>query len=127
MTEEKEYYAVDLDGTLAMYESGDFAKYGGTRIGAPIPKMVERIKEWLAAGEEVRILTARVSEKHRLDVRVDENGVEDIRQAIEDWCLLHIGVRLPVQNFKDGYMKELWDDKAVQVIQNTGERADGRQ
>lgn len=41
--------------------------------------------------------------------------------AIEKWCQMHIGGILPVTNVKDYAMVELWDDRAVQVIPNTGE------
>ena len=33
---------------------------------------------------------------------------------------------MPITNKKDHLMKELWDDRAIQVVQNTGERADGK-
>jgi hypothetical protein len=46
--------------------------------------------------------------------------------AIGDWCEEHIGVRLPITCTKDYGMVELWDDRAVQVIPNTGDRADQR-
>ena len=100
------YIAVDLDGTLAEY--GEWK--GPEHIGAPIPKMVERVKQWLAAGIEVRIFTARV---HKRDFAVE--------YAIKQWCKEHIGVELVVTNCKDYEMVELWDDRATQVIPNTGE------
>lgn len=107
------WIGVDLDGTLAYYESGHFAKYGPYHIGEPIPRMVERVKEWLAQGIEVRIVTARAygAELQTLD-------------AILAWCLKHIGARLAITCVKDYGMIELWDDRAVQVIPNTGIRAD---
>jgi hydroxymethylpyrimidine pyrophosphatase-like HAD family hydrolase len=37
------YIAVDLDGTLATYNKGDYHKKGPTFIGAPIPAMVELV------------------------------------------------------------------------------------
>lgn len=43
------WIGVDLDGTLAEYHGWDDG-----RIGAPIPKMVQRVKQWLAEGKEVR-------------------------------------------------------------------------
>ena len=49
------WIAVDLDGTLAEY---DYWR-GIEHIGCPIPKMLERIEKWRAAGLEVRIFTAR--------------------------------------------------------------------
>ena len=100
------WIGVDLDGTLALYEGWK----GSEHIGAPIAPMVERIKGWLAAGVEVRIFTARVA--------VPEVGIV---ARIEAWCAEHIGQALPVTATKDYGMIELWDDRAVQVIPNTGE------
>lgn len=111
------WIGVDLDGTLAEYNGW----VSPTHIGAPIPKMVERIKAWLAAGREVRIFTARVY----AGGRVDEQELMSVRGAIERWCWEHIGRKLPITCTKDYGMIELWDDRAVQVIPNTGERADG--
>lgn len=50
------WIGVDLDGTLAMYDGFK----GPEHIGDPVPKMLERVKKWLAEGREVRIFTARV-------------------------------------------------------------------
>ena len=80
--------------------------------------MQERVKRWIAEGREVRIVTARVSPK---DSQTKEE-VEQIRTMIEDWCEKHLGKRLQVTNEKDHGMIELWDDRAIQVIKNTGER-----
>jgi hypothetical protein len=107
------YIAVDLDGTLAEYHYGDLYKNGNTYIGSPVPAMLERVKRWLDNGIEVRIFTARVSEEHPGDL-------QKIREAIEAWCLEHIGQVLKVTNVKDYSMIELWDDRSVQVIPNTG-------
>ena len=104
-------FCVDLDGTLAHWERVE--DYNPCIIGKPIEKMVERVKSWRANGIEVRIFTARVTEDgHR--------NIEDVRSAIQDWCELHIGERLPVTNIKDYGLIKLWDDRAVGVIPNTG-------
>lgn len=111
------WIGVDLDGTLAVYD-----KFLGLHvIGHPIPLMVDRVKAWLKEGREVRIMTARVSQS------IYRPRTEDVFRtqiAIEDWCELHIGQRLKVTCIKDFEMTELWDDRAVQVIPNTGLRAD---
>lgn len=96
----------DLDGTLAFYERWE----GPAVIGEPIPLMLERVKRFLADGYEVRILTARVSE--------DPDGIA--RRAIEQWTEKHLGQALGVTCIKDFAMIELYDDRAVQVIPNTG-------
>ena len=106
------WIGVDLDGTIATYDGWKSHDV----IGEPIPEMVARVKQWLAQGREVRIFTARVSQC--------EPGVV---RRIEDWCLQHIGEVLSITCQKDYMMIELWDDRAVQVISNTGRRADGKE
>lgn len=101
------WIGVDLDGTLAEY--GHWV--GVEHIGKPIAPMVDRVKEWLKVGIEVRIFTARAY----MD---DGTAVA----AIERWCEEHIGRKLPVTNVKDYGMVELWDDRAVSVEHNTGRR-----
>jgi hypothetical protein len=111
MTSSSGWIGVDLDGTLASYGKWE----GPTHIGPPIRLMVERVRGWLARGIEVRIFTARVSDRDPQTI-----------PAIRAWCLEHVGAVLPVTNVKDYAMLELWDDRAIQVITNTGHRADGR-
>lgn len=114
----KGWIAVDLDGTLAHYDH--FVSI--LTIGAPIMPMVERVKKWLTDGHEVKILTARVS---LATVAEDFTSGETlpmsrVHDAISDWCEEHIGTRLEVTCVKDWRMIELWDDRAIQVIPNTG-------
>lgn len=85
--------------------------------GPPVPKMVERVKKWLAQGHNVKIFTARVGTQPT-DGRW--GTAEQQKELIEQWCLKHIGVVLPVTSQKDGYMLEMWDDAAVAVEENTG-------
>jgi hypothetical protein len=105
------WIGVDLDGTLAEY--GEWQ--GPEHIGAPVAPMVERVKRWLEEGQQVRIFTARASGPRTFAVRY----------AIDQWCKTHLGVKLPITNEKDYEMIELWDDRCVQVVPNTGQRADG--
>lgn len=98
---------MDLDGTLATYDTWKGPKH----IGAPIPAMVERIKNWLKEGYEVRIFTARASDP--------EESKESI-PAIEAWCQKHIGQKLMVTCSKDYSTIELWDDRGIAVEHNTG-------
>jgi len=110
------WIGVDLDGTLAKYEEWK----GEDCIGEPVPLMVERVQQWLALGKEVRIFTARMC-AHGSPLIVDgETIILDMKTPIEEWCLEHIGRKLPVTNAKDFGMIELWDDRCVQVIPNTG-------
>ena len=98
------WIGVDLDGTLALYDGFK----GSNHIGEPIPKMIERVKQWRASGLTVKIFTARADDPKSIPY-------------IEKWCLEHLGEILPITNVKDFDMIELWDDRCVQVIKNTGE------
>lgn len=118
------WIGVDLDGTLAEYHG-----WNNGAVGAPVPAMVARVKAWLQQGQEVRIFTARVgwgggwSEySQRSD---DDQFIREQRAIIMAWCREHIGAVLPITAVKDFRMAELWDDRAVQVIPNTGIRVDG--
>lgn len=107
------WIGVDLDSTLAHYEGW----MGHQHIGAPIPLMVERVKEWLADGKDVRIFTARVSTDGT------EEGAKVALEAgiaIQYWCYQHLGKILPITNKKDYLMEVLYDDRCVQVEENTG-------
>jgi hypothetical protein len=109
------WIGVDLDGTLAFYDGWK----GATHIGDPIPKMMARVRAWMDKGRKVKILTARVA---------PGKGDEQLcRDAIEAWLDKHGLAALEVTHAKDHKMIELWDDRVVQVIPNTGERADGRE
>lgn len=105
---------VDLDGTLAHYDGWK----GAEHIGEPIPAMLARVKGWLAEGRDVRIFTARVSHDGSPQRWAD---AQTAMHHIMQWSLKHIGGVLMVTNIKDYAMVELWDDRCVQVIPNTGE------
>lgn len=107
--------AVDLDGTLAEYTGWN----GKNHIGKPIPKMVERVKSWLKNGEKVYIFTARVS-----TTEMDAEEIGEVKFLIEKWCIEHIGQKLPITANKEQSFYEIWDDRAIQVAKNTGERVD---
>lgn len=111
------WIAVDLDGTLAEYHGW----VSPTDIGAPVAAMVERVKRWLAEGRDVRIFTARA---YPGPYEADHPG--EVEGAIKAWCREHVGRELPVTYEKDYGMVEPWDDRAVQVVPNTGQRVDGR-
>jgi hypothetical protein len=120
------WIGVDLDGTLAHYDQWR----GIEHIGAPISSMVGRVKEWINAGKDVRIFTARVDGGSAALAMGDKRGelyrdVDVVKSHIEQWCQTHLGTILPITNVKDFSMLELWDDRCVQVERNTGRRADG--
>jgi len=102
------WIGVDLDGTLAKH--GEWK--GCTHIGKPVPLMLDRVKQWISEGVEVRIVTARVAST--------SYKREDARNAIKKWCMQHIGVELAVTSEKDYSMIEMWDDRCVPVEFNTG-------
>lgn len=97
------WIGVDFDGTLAI---------DGTV--QPVMKMVGRVRQWLKEGRRVKIFTARAS------------GPLEAVRGVESFCQFYFGVKLPVTNVKDYLMEEYWDDRAVQVFHNTGNRADGK-
>jgi hypothetical protein len=114
------WIGVDLDGTLAQYDHWR----GIEHIGEPVPAMLERVKGWLAEGKDVRIFTARVAYPVSPEViaQVDarSGGSGDAIDYIVAWCKKHLGRAIPVTNAKDFEMVELWDDRCVQVVPNTG-------
>lgn len=101
------WIGVDLDGTLAKHYTGPFEE---TKIGAPVEKMVNRVKEWLDDGKTVKILTARAA-----------TMTDAARKAVEAWCKEHIGQVLEITAMKDPGMTELWDDRAISIKADTGE------
>jgi hypothetical protein len=107
------WIGVDFDGTLASYNGWK----GPNKLGEPLMPMVNRVKQWIEEGREVRIMTARVSP---LIPDWADNVVDLSRKNIEEWCEKHIGQKLRVTHEKDYNMIELWDDRAIQVEFNTG-------
>lgn len=115
----KGWVAVDLDGTLAHYSD-----WNDGEVGEPIEPMLARVKRWLSEGRDVRIFTARVAETrlHTAQGVIDgRKFAREQRRKIEAWCVKHLGRRLPVTATKDFQTVEIWDDRAVRVISNTGQ------
>ncbi len=84
--------------------------------GAPVGKMVERVRRWLSEGREVRIVTSRVN-----PLDYDDNFVRLAEEFVREWCERHIGVALRVQSHKSAGLSELWDDLAVPIVPDDGE------
>lgn len=99
-----EWIGADLDGTLARYDGWK----GIDHIGEPIPPMLERVKKWISEGKKVKIFTARAS-------------IAGHEEPIKGWLEKHGIGGLEITNIKDFEMVECWDDRAVQVVPNTGE------
>lgn len=112
-----EWIAVDLDGTL-------FTHHGWlawNKFGEPIAPMVERVKKWLAEGKCVKIFTARVAgNMPNCLVTGEPVTVGMMTSAVQDHLEKHGLPRLECTATKDHLMVALWDDRAVQVIPNTG-------
>jgi hypothetical protein len=104
----KGWIGVDLDGTLAKYETGKFIH---NQIGDPIPDAVRLVKAVIDLGYEVKIFTARMA---------SNNEANDVGILIGDWTEKHLGVRLEATNSKDWNCVEIWDDRARQMIYNSG-------
>ncbi len=103
------WIGVDLDGTLArdLRNKREGEVFFDT-IGSPIEPMVNRLRKWIAAGKTVKIFTARASSPKQVAL-------------VKKW-LASCGLPdLEVTNVKDLQMVELWDDRCVQVMTNSGE------
>ena len=103
---EEGWIGVDLDGTLAH----DTGWHGPDQIGPVIPAMLERVQKWLNDGQRVKIFTARATIPQQIP-------------PIRDWLRKQGLPELEITNVKDFAMIEMWDDRAVEVVPNTGRPA----
>ena len=97
------WIGVDLDGTLARADSWKSM----SEIGEPVPLMVRRVRAWLDKGLTVKVLTARACAPEGI-------------AATQAWLVAQGLPALEVTDRKDFGMIELWDDRAIQVVHNTG-------
>lgn len=124
------WIGVDMDGTFARY---DETWLPWNKFGPPIPPMIDRMKGWLSGGRKLRIVTARVypyvHDQAQLGVMNitkkclvtgQSFTIADMLDAIGDYTEKHVGARLGATCAKDYQMLQLWDDRAVQVVPNTG-------
>src|ERR1700691_678825 len=102
------WIGVDLDGTLASDTGREMwdAEHK-PKIGRPVDEMVLRVKKWIAKGFTVKIFTARAASPVQV-------------AAIRTWLARRGLPDLEVTNVKDLNMIELWDDRCVQVVTNSG-------
>lgn len=104
----KRIIAVDLDGTLAHYDGWK----GIEHIGPVIPEVANAMERAQKEGADVWIFTARVS---------DPSEAREAADIIADWLeangIQHSGITA----IKHKFFSEFWDDRAIQVIKNTGE------
>ena len=116
---DKAWIGVDFDGTMAYH----FGWTPWNELGRPIKAMVDRVQQWIAEGKDVRIFTARVGSDEDEEICLvtgQKFTRNDMFKILYAWCQEHIGVVIPVTAKKDKFMVELWDDRAVQVVPNTG-------
>jgi hypothetical protein len=113
-TDTKAWYGFDLDGTLVVHEpdNKDFMN-----VGEPVSLMVERAKQYLAAGKQIKIFTARVYSTGEVG---EEERIAQVVGNIEEWCKINLGQAVPVTNIKDRYMQYIYDDRCRQVVPNVG-------
>lgn len=101
----------DFDGTLAHYDEWK----GSEATGAPVPLMVKKVQEVIKNGDEAAVFTARLTPGGGFD----PCDPLLVTKVIEDWCLKHIGQKLPVTNIK-GFSEVTYDDKTLRIVRNTG-------
>ncbi|PIE61697.1 MAG: hypothetical protein CSA29_01995 [Desulfobacterales bacterium] len=97
------WFGVDLDGTLAVWDSTSSMGC----IGPPVPAMVLYVRRMVASGIRVKIFTARA-------------GDPDQIPKIRAWLLENGLPDLEITNVKDYLMERLYDDRAIRVERNTG-------
>ena len=98
------WIGIDLDGTLARSDS----LWTGPKIGDPIPQMIKLTKQLVEKGARVKIFTARAADPDQV-------------QLVKTWLVENGLPELEITNVKDFGMIRLYDDRAVQVVTNTGE------
>lgn len=106
----KAWVGFDLDGTLAYYDGWQ----GFEHIGEPIEEIVDYAKRLLAAGVEIRVMTARVATEQSFE------DWEAAQIAVRKWCVAQFGQEIVVTAEKDFNMLYLVDDRAYHVEINTG-------
>jgi hydroxymethylpyrimidine pyrophosphatase-like HAD family hydrolase len=101
----KKTIACDLDGTLAKHQPGKFDK---DKIGDPVPAMVDKVRRAIASGHEVRIFTARATDKANIP-------------PIKKWLKKHDLPALEITCNKCPEITDFWDDRARRVKRNVGD------
>jgi hypothetical protein len=99
---------VDLDGTLAHYETFK----GHSHIGEPIPHMVHFVKDAMKKGWPVKIFTARAE---------DPTAIPFIRQWLIEVFGPEEGFKFEITNVKKQDGALFIDDRAIRIDKNTGQ------
>lgn len=108
---------LDIDGTVTDHNNTVSVHEDMSSLGYPVDRMVKEVRKLLNAGEDVRIFTARTS--------YTGPGRAKMIEAIDNLCRELFGQTMPIQQSKDLWTKAIIDDVAVQIIPDTGKRADG--
>lgn len=106
---EESYAAFDLDATLAEYLK---EHSGNTPIGQVVAPMYQKILWYLLQGIKCKLFTARagfLSEVPKIEAWLQENDKQYPGLA-----------ELEITNVKSHKMLVLYDDRAVQIMPNTG-------
>ena len=106
------HHAVDFHGTLAEHEPAQ--NWEDIDNMPPVPKMVDRVKTWLAKEHKVTIFSASVDPVYDWDGRN--------RRAISAWSDKNIGITLPVTAMKSRDYTDIWDNIAHGVVDNKGKK-----
>jgi hypothetical protein len=99
----KGWIGMDLDGTLAHADP----LTDTSKIGKPVPNMVGLARKLTEEGHRIKIFTARASDARQVAM-------------VREWLRENGLPEFEVTNIKDFEMIRLYDDRAVQVIANTG-------
>lgn len=99
----KGWVGFDFDGTLCQFPYPDGLPYGPNQ-----PKMVGILRNFIAAGAAVKIVTARASDPYT-------------RASVNDWLRKNDFPAIPITDKKDWTMLALFDDRAITVDPITGE------
>lgn len=109
----------DLDGTCAKY--AEIVPIDV--IGEPLWPMIERMRVWVQHNIDVRMMTARMplpGQTMKCLVTGRHWSYAEMNVVIGNWSERLVGKRLIGTCIKDFYMVELWDDRAIQMVPNTG-------
>ena len=98
--------AIDLDGTLATYEKGLYPE-----IGELIEETANLVREGIENGHTFVIFTAR------LNGSVSRTAM---KARIQTWLQRHGLPRLEVTDVKKSGFDQIWDDRAIRLVHNTG-------
>ena len=107
MANNKRIIAVDLDGTLAHYDSWK----GIDHIGPVVPEVANAMELAQREGADIWIFTSRVS---------DPADAEQAGKVVHNWLVKNNFQFEGITAVKHKFFTEFWDDRAVQVIRNSG-------